>query len=290
MPWNECEHPVSVGPFSLPTASAASPAHGLAARKSRTPATVGKHTNPRSTQALTKVQLLRWLQDEALRDVTRRQHGEPEHLLPATVMEAVAAATPEVTDARYDSAEQSPMVRFDDGYIAPWSELSGGHRRYMALVADIARRAAMLNRFDGSEAPTRVEGVVLIDKFELHLHPRSQRLALAGLRHVFPRLQFVVTTHSPQVLASVENRQVRCFVDGQLRQDIHVWGRDTNSILRDHMHTGARDEAGTVALRRLYDAIDFGDLEVARRLHKDLRERWGGLDPALIRAATFMDD
>ena len=101
------------------------------------------------------------------------------------------------------------MVRFEDGHEAPWSELSDGYHVFIALVADIARRAVMLNEFDGADAPARVEGVVLIDELDLHLHPRWQRVALPRLRDAFPRLQFIITTHSPQVLSSAENRQVR---------------------------------------------------------------------------------
>ena len=100
-------------------------------------------------------------------------------------------------------------MRFEDGHEAPWSELSDGYHVFIALVADIARRAVMLNEFDGAEAPARVEGVVLIDEIDLHLHPRWQRVALPRLREAFPRLQFIISTHSPQVLSSAENRQVR---------------------------------------------------------------------------------
>ena len=241
--------------------------------------------------SLDEAPLLQWLQDEMLGDVARKQHGEPERFLHTTVMDAVAQATRGVTNAWYDPVEQAPAVRFENGHVAPWSELSDGYHVYVALVADIARRAVMLNQFDAGEAPARVEGVVLIDELDLHLHPRWQRVALAGLRDVFPRLQFVITTHSPQVLSSVENRQVRWLVDGELREgDVHVWGRDTNAILRDHMHTDDRDDAGTAALQRLYDAIHRGDREQVDDLYRDLLRRWGDADPELIRARAFMDD
>jgi outer membrane protein assembly factor BamA len=138
------------------------------------------------------------------------------------------------------------MVRFDAGHVAPWSELSDGYHAFIALIADIARRAVMLNEIDGGVAPERVEGVVLIDEIDLHLHPRWQRVALGGLRRAFPRLQLVVTTHSPQVLSSAENRQVRRLVDGRVQEhDVFVQGRDSNAILRELMRTDDRDEEGT---------------------------------------------
>ncbi|MDO8476056.1 MAG: AAA family ATPase [Candidatus Rokubacteria bacterium] len=238
---------------------------------------------------LDEAQLLQWLQDEMLGDVARQRQGEPERFFDKAVMEAAVRATPGVVNAWYDPVEQSPMVRFEAGHVAPWSELSDGYHAFIALVADIARRAVMLNEIDGADAPQRLEGVVLIDEIDLHLHPRWQRVALAGLRTAFPRLQLVVTTHSPQVLSSAENRQVRRLVDGTLQDhDVFVQGRDSNAILRDLMRTDDRGEEGTRALRDLHDAIDRGDRAEAERLYAILAARWGETDPTLIRVRGFM--
>ena len=238
---------------------------------------------------LDEAPLLQWLQNEFLGDTARRQQKLPERFFHAAVMEAAVRATPGATHAWYDAVEKDPVVRFEDGHEAPWSELSDGYHVFIALVADIARRAVMLNELDGVEAPARVEGVVLIDELDLHLHPRWQREALPRLREAFPRLQFIISTHSPQVLSSAENRQVRRLVDGQVQdRNVFVSGRDTNAILRDLMRTDDRDDDGVVALRRLHDAIDRGDDEQADRIYRELQRRWGANDPALIRAKGFM--
>ena len=235
--------------------------------------------------------LMQWLQDEILGDVVRRLQEEPERFFHQAVMEAVVRATPRVASAWYDPVEQGPKVRFENGRVESWSELSDGYHVFIALVADIARRAVMLNEIDGAEAPARVEGVVLIDELDLHLHPRWQRVALPRLREAFPRLQFVVSTHSPQILSSAENRQVRRLVDGALQEEgVFVSGRDTNAILRDLMNTDDRDDVGAAALRELHEAIDRGDRPLAKRLHEGLVERWGFNDPALIRARGFMEE
>ena len=240
---------------------------------------------------LDEAPLLQWLQDEMLGDVSRRDREEPERFFHKAVLEAATRATPGVEDAWYDATAQSPVVRFEDGHAAPWSQLSDGYHVFIALVADIARRAVMLNQFDGVDAPARVEGVVLIDELDLHLHPRWQRVALPRLREAFPRLQLVVTTHSPQVLSSAENRQVRRLVDRRVQErDVFVSGRDTNAILRDLMRTDDRDDEGVVALRRLHDAIDRGDREQADRVYRELVGRWGDADPALIRAKGLMEE
>ena len=163
-------------------------------------------------------------------------------------------------------------------------------RTVIALVADIARRAVMLNQFDGADAPARVEGVVLIDELDLHLHPRWQRVALPGLREAFPRLQVVVTTHSPQVLSSAENRQVRRLVDGGLPEErVFVEGRDTNAILREHMDTEDRNGEGARDLQTLNELMDQGHRKEAEELYRKLFARWGDLDPDLIEARVLLD-
>ena len=240
---------------------------------------------------LDEAPLLQWLQDEILGDVVRRQQEEPERFFHQAVMEATVRATPGVRSAWYDPVEQGPKVRFENGNVASWSELSDGYHVFIALVADIARRAVMLNEFDGADAPARVEGVVLIDELDLHLHPRWQRVALPRLRDAFPRLQFILTTHSPQVLSSAENRHARWLVNGRIQKpNVFVSWRDSNAILRDLMETDDRDDKGVADLRRLYEAIDQGNHKLADSIHQELAERWGANDPALIRARGFMEE
>jgi predicted ATP-binding protein involved in virulence len=234
--------------------------------------------------------LLQWLQDEMLGDVARNRQGEPERFFDKAVMDATARATPGVVNAWYDPAEQSPKVRFESGHVALWNELSDGYHVFIALVADIARRAVMLNEIDGADAPARVEGVVLVDEIDLHLHPRWQRVALPRLREAFPRLQFVVTTHSPQVLSSAENRQVRFLMDGKLwDQEVLVSGRDTNAIIREYFRTDDRSEKGAALLQQLDEAIDADRGDEAREVFDTLLKDWGGLDPELIRRKSKVE-
>ena len=239
---------------------------------------------------LDEAPLLQWLQNEFLGDTARRQQKLPERFFHTAVMEAAVQATPGITHAWYDAVEKDPVVRFEDGHEAPWSELSDGYHVFIALVADIARRAVMLNELDGADAPARVEGVVLIDELDLHLHPRWQRVALPRLREAFPRLQFIISTHSPQVLSSAENRHVRRIVNGRLQEDrVFVEGRDTNAILREYMHTDNRDGEGTRELQMLHDHIDNGRRKEAEKLYSKLLDRWGDLDPDLIEAKVLLD-
>lgn len=101
------------------------------------------------------------------------------------------------------------------------AQLSAGEKNIMALVGDLAKRAVQLNAilfkvdYDNekgilSNPLQHTPGIVLIDEIDLHLHPRWQRVIIPKLREHFPRVQFVVTTHSPFVVQSVpaDNRLI----------------------------------------------------------------------------------
>jgi predicted ATP-binding protein involved in virulence len=235
--------------------------------------------------------LLDWLEREVLGDFARQRQGEQPREMDKAVIDRMVRATPGIAEAWYDPADKGLLARFDGGRLTPWAELSDGYHAFLGLVGDVARRALVLNEMDGAQAPERVEGVVLIDEIDLHVHPRWQRVLLDGLRKAFPRLQFVVSTHSPQVLSSAENRQVRHLVDWTLQDyGVFVEGRDSNAILRELMHTDDRDEGGKAELKKLYDAIDAGDSDQAKAIYEELLKLWGDLDPELIRAKGLMEE
>lgn len=96
-----------------------------------------------------------------------------------------------------------------DAGTMPVAQLSDGVRNMMGLVADIAFRATKLNPHLGLEAARQTAGIVLIDEVDMHLHPSWQQTVLASLQEAFPNIQFIVTTHSPQVLSTVSREHIR---------------------------------------------------------------------------------
>ena len=86
------------------------------------------------------------------------------------------------------------------------AQLSGGYRIMLALVADLARRMAQGNPH--LDNPLESEAIVLIDEVDLHLHPKWQQRVLSDLLRTFPNAQFIVSTHSPQVLTTVKPEHI----------------------------------------------------------------------------------
>lgn len=91
----------------------------------------------------------------------------------------------------------------------PLSRMSDGVRNTVALVADIARRCVRLNPQLGEAAAQLTPGVLLIDEIDMHLHPGWQQQVVELIQQAFPLLQFIFTTHSPQVLSTVSRESIR---------------------------------------------------------------------------------
>lgn len=91
----------------------------------------------------------------------------------------------------------------------PVEFLSDGIRNMIGMVADIAFRATKLNGQLGARAAVQTPGIVLIDEVDMHLHPEWQQVVLQNLLRAFPAIQFIVTTHSPQVLTTVSREKIR---------------------------------------------------------------------------------
>ena len=156
-------------------------------------------------------------EDEELRAQKSQRDFEYQLKDVSAVRLAISSMLPEVFDPRTELNPPRFVVsrRAEQGRVEKLSldQLSGGYRIVLALAADLARRMVVINPH--SDNPLESEAIVLIDEVELHLHPAWQQRILGDLRRTFPNSQFIVSTHSPQVLTTVEpHRIVELFHDG----------------------------------------------------------------------------
>lgn len=171
-------------------------------------------------------------------------------------------------------------------------QLSDGERGLLALVFDLTRRLAIAN--SELENPiSQGQALVLIDEIELHLHPSWQRRVVRLLRTVFANSQFVITTHSPQVIGQVRPEQLRLlhFDDSGkvfLAGASQSFGMDSSWILQNIMGVPARDYETEQRLSRLYQALDDEQLASARELAVQLRSEIGDF-PELQECLALLD-
>ncbi len=209
------------------------------------------------------------------------------------VEQAVKRLMPGFSRLVLETKPKLKMTLEKNGTCLNLAELSDGERSTLALVVDLARRLALAN--PDSKDPTR-EGraVVLIDEIEQHLHPEWQCLVLARLRDTFPACQFIVTTHSPQVLREIPGRCIRYLYrdedTGQVACKVPSLGRglDSSQILERVMDVPRRNQEIDQKIKRIFERIEFEDYDLAKSEIKDLREDLGGDLPDLVEADTLI--
>ena len=166
------------------------------------------------------------------------------------VREAIERMAPGVSDLRIKSRSLRFFVSLESEAGRPeeldFDQLSGGYRIVLALAADLARRMAQGNPH--LKDPLESEAVVLIDEVDLHLHPEWQQRILVDLRRTFPNTQFIVSTHSPQVLTTVQPRHILELrrEDGRIvagRPSAPTYGAEAGSVLEAVMHVRERPAA-----------------------------------------------
>jgi len=182
----------------------------------------------------------------------------------------------------------SYLIIDKDGQKFKFSQLSSGEKMMLSLVVDIARRLVIAN--PSLENKLEGEGIVLIDEIDLHLHPQWQRKLLPALTHTFPNIQFIVTTHSPQVLSHLPRESVFLLEDNKISdREIYTEGRDSNSILQDAFHVPKYEKEYEKELNDIYHLIDKYDGKNAQELLEKLKEKRGENDLEIMRMQSYID-
>ena len=206
--------------------------------------------------------------DEAREALERSdlEYADPEVRAVQEVLKSIAGSSTLLRSRKPDgSMDRMLFLRKERGSDIPFESLSGGEQAYFLLVVDLARR--LLLEFPGSTL-AEASGFVCIDEIELHLHPAWQREILTSLMDLFPRCQFIVTTHSPQVIGSVAARHVRLLSsdengDIDVTEPIASKGRDTNYVLEGIMDTPEQDPRVDDLFAKFDQLVDDGAFDEA---------------------------
>jgi len=179
-----------------------------------------------------------------------------------------------IGDVRGTNGKLSPLAIKKNGTKLNINQLSSGEKQVILYVADIASRLSIAN--PKLENTNEGEGVVLIDEIDTHLHPAWQRDIIPALTHVFPNVQFLVTTHSPQVLSNVKKECVHIIEDfKRVAFTPSIYGADSNMILWDVFGVKKRPKHADERFREYYKTLETEDRDTALKLLKGLQESFG---------------
>ena len=129
-------------------------------------------------------------------------------------------------------------------------ELSAGFQAVLSLIFAIVEWIESINEEDNILVQ-QAEGTVFIDELDVHLHPEWQLMIRDMLDKVFPKLQFVFTTHSPHLIASAKAGEIIKLPSGEDTIEIQASdksysGWSTDEILEDVMEVKNLENKGSI--------------------------------------------
>lgn len=128
----------------------------------------------------------------------------------------------EKLELRFDRKTYNFDIVIDENETFNFNQLSDGFSSILSIVTELLLRMEAHN-VKGYD----MEGVVLIDEIETHLHVDLQKKIFPFLIDFFPKIQFIVSTHSPFVLSSVSNATI-CDLETQtFITDLSAYSYDT---------------------------------------------------------------
>ena len=206
-----------------------------------------------------------------------RENSEYEDKSLSAVKRAMLAMLDGFEDIHIDRKPLAMKVRKDGKYLTI-NQLSDGEKCTIALFGDLARRMALAN--PKRDNPLEGTGVVLIDELDLHMHTSWQRKVLSVLKNTFPNIQFIITTHSPQILGEVdENFNLLYMYKDEKKINLKSYksfmGWDTNVILEEVMNTASVNQDVRRMLDKMFLYIEEKKFDEAEELADILDEKSG---------------
>lgn len=172
----------------------------------------------------------------------------------------------------YDRQYETLMFQKNEEIFSIFS-LSAGYQSLIWMVFDIAYRMAVLNAELRDQLVLDTPGVVLIDELDLHLHPKWQWNIVEALTKVFPKVQFIATTHSPILIAAARNTWLI-----NITSDKSGWkydGLDVNETLKIYQDSLELPKELLEKEKAFYELIETQRYDEARFIVEDMEKRLG---------------
>lgn len=190
------------------------------------------------------------------------------------------------------------FFKYTDGRIVESAMLSDGYKRLVNIVLDIAIRCSLLNKtIYGEESFTKTHGTVIIDEIDEHLHPALQNRVLKDLHKTFPKIQFIVSTHAPMVISSVESNEenvvYRLWYDEEAKTykdaELNTYGLDANLILEESMMVDSRDSEIKIMISELQTLVSQRKLDQAKSILHAIEKKTLPDQPELIKIRSVIN-
>ncbi|MBS0202150.1 MAG: AAA family ATPase [Planctomycetes bacterium] len=172
--------------------------------------------------------------------------------------------------------EEGEFLFDRSGMKLPFPALSDGYRAYLGWIADLLFHVCMT--CPSGKKLVENKGIVLVDEIDLHLHPKWQLTVLPTLAKQLPNIQFVVTSHSPLVVGSLEWMNIIVMTSGTKQSSVPqrigsaVHGLDADQVLLTEFFgmESTRSPGKNRRLKELSLQARHGDTEAAKQILQEM--------------------
>lgn len=242
------------------------------------------------------VEFFKWFKLQV--EIAGLETGEPQQSAKsslALVSQAITKVIPSLSNLRIQRTPHLDMLIDKDAFTLSVDQLSQGEKSLLALVFDITRRLILLNPDIQVCSPLEGSGVILIDEVDLHLHPEWQQSVVPNLLKTFPNIQFILTTHSPQVLTTVPSKSIFLLNNGKVfGAPKGTKGAESSRILKRVFAVDPRppEDENTQLLKNYLDKVydDKWEEESVVKMRLKLDAIFGTEEPELTRADLHIEN
>ncbi|MEY2726024.1 MAG: hypothetical protein RLZZ458_1891 [Planctomycetota bacterium] len=240
--------------------------------------------------------LVHWFRNETIERGNRSGRWRPGA---EVVRKAIIESIPDAGDLWFDT-DRDQIVAVIAGNAQPFDNLSAGQRMMLAMIADLAIRIVKQNAFllpgieddrHDSSLPQilrQTPGLVLIDELDVHLHPIWQRRIVHDLKRLFPSIQFVCSSHSPQLIGELQPEEILLLRDGQPDHPVQSYGMDSNWVVEVIMGGTKVNAEVKTQLNEIFRLLRDKKFHEAEQSALALRGRIGNSED-LQRAISMID-
>lgn len=237
--------------------------------------------------------LFKWFrnQEDIENQIKVRDDSKYEDKSLTAVKKAMLAMLEGFEDIRIERRPLAMKVN-KNGKSLKIDQLSDGEKCTIALFGDLARRMALAN--PGKDVnPLEGSGVVLIDELDLHMHTSWQRKVLNVLRDTFPNIQFIITTHSPQILGEMDDSVNLLYLYNEGNEILFksyesFVGWDANVILEEVMNTSSVNQDIKRMIDEMYKCIEDKKYDEAEKIVDILDKKTNGYADGISKARILI--
>lgn len=124
-------------------------------------------------------------------------------------------------ELQYNEKERCFYIKQDGKNPYTFSKLSSGYSSILRIYTDLLMKVEL-----HEISPKELTGIVIIDEIDAHLHISLQKKIFSFLAHAYPNVQFIVSTHSPFVLQSVDNAVIYDLSKLEQLEDLSLYSYD----------------------------------------------------------------